>query len=191
MEPTDVDLIAAVVAGRPECFEPLISRYQSRVFRLVRRYARRESDVEDLVQEVFVRAYQRLGTFRGTAPFEHWLMRLAVRVCYDYLRALQRRREIPWADLADVEQQWLERFVADPRTTGETDAGARELAHKLLSMMSPASRLVLTLQEIEERPVKEIASMTGWSVSLVKVRAFRARREMRRLLEKLTRNNQL
>ncbi|HOW68447.1 MAG TPA: sigma-70 family RNA polymerase sigma factor [Verrucomicrobiota bacterium] len=93
LESGDVELIAAVLAGRPECFEPLIVRYQSRVFRLVRRYARRETDVEDLAQEVFIRAYHKLKTFRGTAPFEHWLMRLAVRVCYDYLRNHQRRRE--------------------------------------------------------------------------------------------------
>ncbi len=191
LESGDVELIAAVLAGRPECFEPLIVRYQSRVFRLVRRYARRETDVEDLAQEVFIRAYHKLKTFRGTAPFEHWLMRLAVRVCYDYLRNHQRRRETSWADLGEVEQQWLERYAADPRTTEETDNGARELAQRLLSLLSPASRLVLTLQEIEERPVKEIAQITGWSVPLVKVRAFRARREMRKHLEKLARKNQL
>ncbi|HOW68448.1 MAG TPA: sigma factor-like helix-turn-helix DNA-binding protein [Verrucomicrobiota bacterium] len=93
--------------------------------------------------------------------------------------------------MGEVEQQWLERYAADPRTTEETDNGARELAQRLLSLLSPASRLVLTLQEIEERPVKEIAQITGWSVPLVKVRAFRARREMRKHLEKLARKNQL
>src|SRR5215470_12225422 len=93
MEPTEAELIAAVLQGDSASFEPLVARYSPRVFATVRRYARRESEVEDIVQEVWLKAFDKLGSFRSEAPFEHWLMRLAVRTCYDFLRGHQRNRE--------------------------------------------------------------------------------------------------
>src|SRR4029078_10334980 len=100
MEPlSDADLIKAVLAGDTSSFEPLILKYQPRVFATARRYARRESEIEDIVQEVFLKAFQKLKTFRGDAPFEHWLMRLAVRTCYDFLRGHQRNREMAFSEI--------------------------------------------------------------------------------------------
>src|SRR2546430_8117475 len=101
VERTDAELIAAVLNGETASFEPLIQKYQPRVFATARRYARRESEVEDIVQEVFIKAFQKLRTYRGDAPFEHWLMKLSVRTCYDFLRAHQRSREISLAELGD------------------------------------------------------------------------------------------
>src|SRR5215831_17601182 len=103
MERTEADLIAAVLKGDAASFEPLIERYSPRVFATARRYARRESEVEDIVQEVWLKAYQKLGSFRAEAPFEHWLMRLAVRTCYDFLRSHQRNREAAFSELSDPE----------------------------------------------------------------------------------------
>jgi RNA polymerase sigma-70 factor, ECF subfamily len=185
MQPTDADLIAAVLQGDTASFEPLVVKYSPRVFGTARRYARRESEVEDIVQEVWSKTFQKLGTFRGTAPFEHWLMRLTVRTCYDFLRQHQRNRESSFSELAEPEQDWLERFIADPAATSTDAAAARELVHRLLDMLTPAARLVITLLEIEEKSVKEIAGLTGWSVPLVKVRAFRARAEMRKCLARI------
>jgi len=91
MDPTEADLIAAVLRGDAASFEPLIEKYSPRVFGTARRYARRESEVEDIVQEIWIKAFQKLRSFRGEAPFEHWLMRLAVRTCYDFLRSHQRK----------------------------------------------------------------------------------------------------
>ena len=186
MEPTDAELIAAVIQGDTASFEPLLRKYQPRVFATARRYARRESEVEDIVQEVFIKAFQKLGSFRGEAPFEHWLMRLAVRTCYDFLRAHQRNRETSFTELSQPETDWLDQFVVDPGAAAENAAAARQLIHRILDRLSPSARLVITLLEIEERPVKQIAQMTGWSVPLVKVRAFRARAEMRKILAKIT-----
>ena len=90
MEPSDAELIAAVRKGDVAKFEVLITRYQPRVFATARRYARREDEVQDIVQEVFIKAFQKLDSFRAEAPFEHWLMRTAVRTCYDFLRSHQR-----------------------------------------------------------------------------------------------------
>ncbi len=187
MECNDAELIGAVLRGDAASFEPLVKKYQPRIFATARRYARRESEVEDIVQEVFVKAYHKLPSYRGEAPFEHWLMRLAVRTCYDFLRAHQRNREVPFSDVAGEDTSWLEQFVTDPSVRTQDAAAAREIVEKVLAKLSPPARLVITLLEIEERSVKEISKLTGWSVPLVKVRAFRARAEMRKILEKMTR----
>jgi RNA polymerase sigma-70 factor (ECF subfamily) len=179
-------LIAAVLKGDAASFEPLVAKYSPRVFGTARRYARRESEVEDIAQEVWLKAFEKLGSFRGEAPFEHWLMRLAVRICYDFLRGHQRNREMAFSELSDSESDWLDRQVTQPEPAGENADAARQLIARVLEQLSPAARLVITLLEIEERPVKEIAKLTGWSVPLVKVRAFRARAEMRKILSRIT-----
>lgn len=191
MEPTDAELIAAVLRGDAARFEPLVVKYQPRIFATARRYARRESEVEDIVQEVFLKAFQKLGSFRGEAPFEHWLMRLAVRTCYDFLRGHQRNREMSFSELSEPEQDWLDRYVTEPDGADENADAARQLVERLLEKLSPSARLVISLLEIEEKSVKEIARLTGWSVPLVKVRAFRARAEMRKILSKLKRDKYL
>jgi len=191
MDPTEAELIAAVLQGDAASFEPLVTKYSPRVFATARRYARRESEVDDIVQEVWLKAFQKLGSFRGEAPFEHWLMRLAVRTCYDFLRAHQRKRETAFSELTEPENDWLERFEQDPDTAAEDADAARALVERLLAQLSPQARLIITLLEIEDRSVKEIAKLTGWSVPLVKVRAFRARAEMRKLLARIAKEKYL
>ena len=191
MELTDAEIIAAVLQGDTARFELLVTKYQSRIFATARRYARRESEVEDIVQEVFLKAFQKLGSFRAEAPFEHWLMRLAVRTCYDFLRVHQRNREHTFTEITDQESDWLERFVAQPQDGGEAAMAARALVERVLEQLPAPARLVITLLEIEERSVKEIAQLTGWSVPVVKVRAFRARAAMKKCLEKMAREKYL
>jgi len=188
MDRTEAELIAAVLRGDSASFEPLVEKYSPRVFATARRYARRESEVEDIVQEVWLKAFDRLKTFRGEAPFEHWLMRLAVRTCYDFLRGHQRNRETSFSELSEPENDWLEKFIKTPETASENSEAAKALIERILEQLSPPARLIITLLEIEERSVKEISKLTGWSVPLVKVRAFRARAEMRKLLAKIGRD---
>jgi len=191
MERTEAELISAVLKGDAASFEPLIEKYSPRVFATARRYARRESEVEDIVQEVWLKAYQKLKSFRGEAPFEHWLMRLAVRTCYDFLRSHQRNRESAFSDLSEPEDDWLERFIQQPGSVREDADAAQQLVQRVLQHLSPPARLVITLLEIEDRSVKEISKLTGWSVPLVKVRAFRARAEMRKILAKIAKDKYL
>jgi RNA polymerase sigma-70 factor (ECF subfamily) len=191
MERTEAQLIAAVLKGDAASFEPLIQKYSPRIFATARRYARRESEVEDIVQEVWLKAYQKLGSFRGEAPFEHWLMRLAVRTCYDFLRSHQRNRESSFSELTEPETDWLDRFVNEPDTASENADAARQLIERVMEQLSPPARLIITLLEIEDKSVKEISRVTGWSVPLVKVRAFRARAEMRKILAKLSKEKYL
>lgn len=191
MERTEAELIAAVLKGDTASFEPLVEKYSPRVFATARRYARRESEVEDIVQDVWTKAFQKLGSFRAEAPFEHWLMRLTVRTCYDSLRSHQRNRETVFTELTDPESDWLDRFVAQPETASENADAARQLVERVLEKLSPSARLIITLLEIEDRSVKEISALTGWSVALVKVRAFRARAEMKKILNRMTRDKYL
>ncbi|MGO8765149.1 MAG: RNA polymerase sigma factor [Limisphaerales bacterium] len=191
MERTEVELIAAVLKGDAASFEPLVQKYSPRVFATARRYARRESEVEDIAQEVWLKAFEKLGSFRGEAPFEHWLMRMTVRTCYDFLRGHQRNRESSFSELSEPENDWLERFAAAPETAGEEADAAKLLIDRVMERLSPQGRLVITLLEIEDRSVKEIAELTGWSAPLVKVRAFRARAEMKKILAKISKEKYL
>jgi RNA polymerase sigma-70 factor, ECF subfamily len=191
MERTESELIAAVLKGDAASFEPLVQKYSPRVFATARRYARRESEIEDIAQEVWLKAFSKLASFRGEAPFEHWLMRMTVRTCYDFLRGHQRNRESAFSELSEPETDWLERFVADPGNAAEDADAAKLLVGRVLEKLSPSARLVITLLEIEDRSVKEIAGLTGWSVPLVKVRAFRARGEMRKIMAKMAKDKYL
>jgi len=185
MERTESELIAAVLRGDAASFEPIIQKYSPRVFATARRYARRECEAEDIAQEVWLKAFDKLVSYRGEAPFEHWLMRLTVRTCYDFLRAHQRNRESAFSDLSAPETDWLDRFAAQPEAAAGSADAARLLVQRVLERLSPSARLVITLLEIEDRSIKEISRLTGWSVPLVKVRAFRARAEMRKILMKM------
>ena len=191
MEQSEAELIAAVLAGDAASFEPLVQKYSPRVFATSRLYDRRESEVEDIAQEVWLKAFDKLKSFRGEAPFEHWLMRMTVRTCYDFLRGHQRNRESAFSELSEAEDDWLERFAVAPEDVNDHAEAAKLLVERVLEKLPPEARLVITLLEIEDRSVKEIAELTGWSVPLVKVRAFRARSEMRKILSRISREKYL
>jgi RNA polymerase sigma-70 factor (ECF subfamily) len=177
--------------GDMASFEPLVAKYSPPLYATARRYARREDEIEDIVQEIWSKAYHKLPSFRGDAPFEHWLMRMAVRTCYDFLRAHQRNRENTFTELTTEEDDWVERVMSAPEQVSEKAEAAKQLVDKLMKMLSPPARLIIQLLEIEDRSVKEISALTGWSVPLVKVRAFRARAEMKKCLARIARDKYL
>ena len=183
-EPNDRDLIAEVLEGSTERFEPLVVKYQARIFALARRYARREDEVEDIVQTVFLKAYSKLSSYRADAPFEHWLMRTATYTCYDFLRKHQRNREWNASDLSEEENDWFENIGEE--STAETNReAASTLVNKLLEGLKPEDRHIITLLELEHQTVKEIAKLTGLSESNIKVKAHRAREKMRSALARI------
>ena len=182
---TDEELVALVVGGAVDWFEELITRYQPRVFGMARKYFRNESDVEDVVQTVFTKTFQKLSSYKGTAPFEHWFMRLSVNTCYDALRRRRNRPEHAISDMLFDDENWQDRLGNIPSSDDpEGLEQARELVHTVLDQVSDRARIVLTLQELEGRSIREISGITGWSESLVKVQAFRARKEMRVAVER-------
>jgi RNA polymerase sigma-70 factor, ECF subfamily len=179
----DAELLEHIRGGATDEFAELVRRHQSRVFAILHRYERDAHKVEDLAQETFVKAWRALGQFDGRAPFEHWLSRIAARVALDHLRKEKRRQnEIGLPELGDDALDWLrnddEKSELDARSAAELlDLATREL--------SPADRVVITMQELEGRSVKEIAKAIGASGVAVRVRALRARAKLKQALEKI------
>jgi len=186
MDATDKELIAEVLEGNPESFEPLVVKYQPRVFAIARRYARREDEVEDIVQTVFMKAYSKLSSYRGDAPFEHWLTRTATFTCYDFLRKHQRNREWNATDLSTEEIEWLENVGEDNSEKEASQGAAKALVDRLLEGLKPDDRMIITMLDLERKSVKEIAKLTDFTESNVKVRAHRARDKMKKILATLT-----
>jgi RNA polymerase sigma-70 factor (ECF subfamily) len=164
------ELVAASLDGDQVAFAELVRRHQHRVFRLAGRFFHRREDVEDVAQDTFTTAWRRLATYAAKAPFEHWITRVCLRVCYARLGA-ERRREAPH-QTRDTDT------VSPPR-----DVAAAIDVERLLLLLSPADRFVLLLLDGEGWSVNEIAERIGWTATNVKVRAFRARRRLRRALE--------
>ncbi len=179
----DDELVQRAKNGEQAAQVDLVRLHRDRVVRIVNRYARDSADAEDLAQEVFVKAFQNLDQFAGRAPFEAWLSRIAVHTCYDALRKRRRRPELRFSDLGEAQQYWVE-TIEDPNHSSSS-LEAQELVRMVLETLPAEVRMVLTLLEIEERSIKEVAELTGWSVALVKVRAFRARAQMRKACEQL------
>jgi RNA polymerase sigma-70 factor (ECF subfamily) len=178
---TDRQDILASLGGDEAAFARLIRRYEPSVASLAWRFTREPAERKEFVQDVFVEAYFSLDGFRGDAPLEHWLRRIATRVGYRFWKRRAREaREMPLADLDPP---------APPAEIEPSAAGAA--VHALLTHLPPAERLVLTLMYFEDCSVSEIADRMGWTRAMVKMRAFRARRRLKavaqreHLLEKL------
>jgi RNA polymerase sigma-70 factor (ECF subfamily) len=166
----------------------LVGRLYPLVSRIVRAHRPREMAHDDLCQEVFMSVFAGLGQYRGVVPFEHWVSRVAVNTCIDQLRRKRARPEIRWADLGEGAVAALEATLAETPAPSAGQAGAaRELVGQVLERLDPQDRLVIQWMELEDRSVSEVRTLTGWSASLVKVRAFRARRKMRKALERILR----
>jgi RNA polymerase sigma-70 factor (ECF subfamily) len=156
------------------------------VVKIVRSLQYDRSWEEDLVQEVFLKVFSRGGQYRGEAPLEHWVSRLAVSTCLDHRRARRRRPELRWIDLDARQAEFLAAELADPHgAAGCDDLAGREFVERLLGCLPARDALLLRLLDIEDRSVAEVHGMTGWSQTLIKVRAFRARRKLRKVLAAL------
>ncbi len=187
-QPSDDELVTLVCAGETAAFTLLFERYRHYVARLAYRFFQRREQVEEVIQQSFVTAYFSLGSFRGgnQMSFVAWLSRITIRTCYDELRRIYRRAESQYDNLTEDEVSRLNKRLQDLRTGDDVEGAmiSRDLATKLLARLSPEDRMVLTLFNLENYTVAEIAEAMGWSVPKVKVRASRAREALRRVLYK-------
>src|SRR5690606_23305105 len=125
-----------------------------------------------------------LDQYRGPAPFEHWVSRVAAHSCIDALRRERARPELRWAALSQPEEHALRSALESAEgDSEESRMGARDLVERLLEALPPKDRLLIRWLELEDQSVRDVAAWTGWSVTFVKVRAFRARRRLRRALQ--------
>ena len=170
----------------PEASHTLVRELFPLVMKIVRGHLPRRMDAEDLAQIVFVKVFQKIDQYHGDAPFPHWVSRIAVNTCLNELRAEKARPELRWADLGEEQSEALQRVLdRDTGPTIEHDVATRDLADRLLETLPARDRLILTLLDLEERSVAEVSQMTGSPEAVVKVRAFRARRKLRKEFERL------
>ena len=176
-------LLARVAAGDQAAARALVEQMEPVVRRIVRARRPRRVAEEDLMQEIFMKLFARLGQYQGDAPLAHWVSRIAVTTCLDHGRAWQRRPELRWADLAEWETEFLER-VTDDRNGERPGEGlaTRELVEKLLGRLKAEDRRVIVLFELEQRSIAEICAETGWGFEFTKMRLFRARRKLCRMV---------
>jgi RNA polymerase sigma-70 factor (ECF subfamily) len=169
----------------------LVDHLYPLVIRIVRAHLPRRVAEEDLAQDIFLKMFTRLEQYEGAVPFPHWVSRIAVTTCIDQLRAQKRRPEFRWADLSENEADVLDAVMTNENDVEVGDAlAARELVHKLLDQLKPDDRLVIQLLDLEQKTIAEISALTGWNQSLVKVRAFRARRKLQKLFHELEKKDQ-
>jgi RNA polymerase sigma-70 factor (ECF subfamily) len=138
---------------------------------------------------IFIRVFQRLPQFSGKVPVEHWVSRIAVNTCLNQIEAEKVRPEVRHADLTEEEQAVVQSLATSPdELAPDRRFASRQLVEHLLAALKPVERLVVDLLYLQGRSIEEIHKMTGWSATLVKVRAFRARQKMKALLAKIREN---
>lgn len=187
-ELSDVELVTRVRSEDEAAFEELFNRHRRRVSLIASRFFHRHEQIEEIVQESFTKAYFALADFSNQqeASFAAWIARIAYNSCYDELRRTKRRQESALSEVSEEDTAWLNETLRATGSGSDVEGGVvtRDLAHKLLSRLSAEDRLVLVMLDAEEMSVAEIAELTGWSVSKVKVRAHRARASLRRVLQR-------
>lgn len=184
----DEQLVELIVAGDTEIFSLLLQKYESYIFAIVGKYVPR-SMIEDVAQEVSIQIFQSLARYEKGRSFKAWLSTIAVRRSYDCLRKNYRNSELPVAVLTDRHQDWLEQLSftesQDKFRSHVNTREARELFEITMAQMTPADQMVIKLLHFEGHSVAETASMLGWSKANVKVRAYRSRKKLFKLIKKL------
>jgi RNA polymerase sigma-70 factor, ECF subfamily len=175
-EPSEQDDLARSLLGDGEAYSRIIARHQVAIARRLRAFERQPRIIEELVQEVFVEAYHGLAGFRADGEFAAWLGRIATRIGYRYWK---RRAREPVVRNAE----WWRELPAAPGKE-LTPSRAAEVVQALLERLPPRDRLVLLLLYVEGHPIPEAAKILGWSQTMIRVQAFRARTKLSSLLAK-------
>jgi len=181
----DQELVVRVQQGDKKAFDLLVLKYQLRLSKLVSRFLRNQSDVPDVVQEAFIKAYRALPNFRGDSAFYTWLYRIAINTAKNHLVAQSRKSPANSIDVQDAEDygasEWLKEYA-----TPEREALASELETTINQAMSelPSDlREAITLREIEGLSYEDIAVVMDCPIGTVRSRIFRAREAIDSKLE--------
>src|SRR6186713_2424124 len=170
----DLAWVARVREGDEAAARVLVDRLYPTIIKTVRYRLPRRMSEEDLVQAIYAKIFAHLDQFSGTVPLEHWVSRIAVNTCLNHLKHERVRPELRMSDLREEEEAVVMHLLCTTDHLGQDQTvAAREVLEKMLARLRPDERLVITLLHLEERTVKEISRLTGWSVTLVKVKAFR------------------
>jgi RNA polymerase sigma factor (sigma-70 family) len=181
------ELVAAVLRHDDNAARELVRILYPLVAKLVRAHRPVRSAEEDLCQMIFIKVLQKLPQFSGMVPLEHWVSRVAINTCLNQIQAEKARPELREADLSEEQAAVIRNLATTPEDLAPDQSFAsRQLVEHLMRALKPAERLVIDLLYLQQKSGEEVRRLTGWSGALVKVRAFRARQKMRRLLSNMT-----
>lgn len=175
---TDEVLVAAARRGDYGAFEKLFVRHRQMVYRFAYQMAQRRDDAEDIVQEVFVRAYQNLANYREDARFTTWLLRIATNLATDRARMYNRRQALEQQEAAGA-LDWMTRGTTEDPVENLEDDRRKSAIKKALMALPEHHRAIIVMRDIEEREYADIAATLECSVGGAKLRVLRARRALR------------
>jgi len=169
-------LIDQAQKGCEQSFVELISQHLSKVSQISARFAQNEQETKDLVQEISLEVWKSLKKFKGEAPFEHWISRIAINRCHRLLKTRYREKK---------KNEVLKGVynITPPSTESVKGKEAREVLFFGMRQLKPDDALVLALKELEGYSIEEISQKTRWSASKIKVKLHRARKKLRTILE--------
>ncbi len=173
-EAEDPSLVAATLSGDQSSFRALVERYQSRMFGLVRHYTQNTVEIEDIVQDTFLKAFAKLDTFQSQSSFYTWLSRIAVNTALDFRKRHGRNPVHAVEDPEEAHGKPGSGKLSGPDRRMEAEEIAA-ITHRVLDELPEIFRTVLVLREFEELAYQEIADLLGISIGTVESRLFRAR----------------
>ncbi|HQZ94825.1 MAG TPA: sigma-70 family RNA polymerase sigma factor [Pyrinomonadaceae bacterium] len=186
VERTDNQLVDLVLAGDAFAFEEIFDRHKRLVAIIASRYFKRPEEVEEIVQIAFAKAFTELKNFQGKydRSLSSWLVRITTNTSFDVLRSQRRKPERLNCELSEAEADALLQLTADTSLTAEKTLLDRDLAEKLLAMIPDEDRMLLQMLYSDEMSTVDIAEIFGWSRSNVKIKAWRARAAVRKVLKR-------
>jgi RNA polymerase sigma-70 factor (ECF subfamily) len=186
---SDSELAKRAAEGEESAFNEIVRRFSPRVFRFSGRFFRRHSLIEEAAQEVFLKIFMQIASYDGRGSLEGWITRITINTCINLLRHAKRQPELTVSDLTEDETTWLETKMFDASAAHYQDEEdklvAADLVNRVLENLPPEDALVLKMIDGEGASIKEMAAITGWGESKIKVKAFRARKRMREAVQKL------
>lgn len=182
----DRELVRRAQQGDAEAFEALVRKHQGRVFAVAGGILRNREDVEDIAQQVFMKAYFSLRRFDQRAAFSTWLYKITVNECWDLLR---KKKVRPLLYESELSEEQAETYLATEKKTGPEPDVSQQLDHRQqverwLDCLEERDRTMLTLKEAQGFTVEEIAAIMGINGNTVKVRLFRARQKIAELIRR-------
>ena len=187
----DILLVNSARGGDVEAFEKLVRQYDRQIFRIAQHITQNREDAEDVVQDAFLKAYEKLNQFQGNSKFYTWLVRIAVNESLMRLRKRRTGRMVSIDEDVETEEGSMPRDLADWGPDPEEQYGQSEMAdilRKTIQGLPPGFRVVFVLRDVEGLSTEETAETLGLSIPAVKSRLLRARLQLRERLSRYFRN---
>ena len=185
-ELSDEVLIQGFLKGSSECFEQLVTRYETKVFNLAMRLTRNQEDAEEVLQDVFVTVYRKLEGFEGKSRFSSWLYRVTANAAFMKLRKRKTERAIPVEDIsaAVVQSQRAEHEVPETADHRMTSMELRSALSSAINKLPDDYKAVFLLRDVDGLSNKEVGDILGLTIPAVKSRLHRSRLMLRRRLKR-------